>query len=104
MKRFTLYLLTPVVLVSVFIASCTESQRANTDCDTLSIVSGQAHDVVAYHTKTGKFLGKFIFVKTKDGKILAAKSKDGWQIVDCEGALEVLIADLELARQQKQNP
>lgn len=98
-----LFYLIPFVLMLLQSMCDSPAQLPPPCADTLNIQSGQAHDVVAYHSKSGKLLGKFVFIKANDGKILAAKSKEGWQIVDCEGALEVLVADLELARQTKPN-
>lgn len=99
MKRFTLFLLVALVVPSVFVLSCNESQRAETPCDTLSVTSGKAQQIAV--SRNGKFHANFIIIEDTTGKVLAMKSKDGWQIVDCERALEVLIADLELCRQGK---
>lgn len=99
MKRFLPYILALIVLPSVFVLSCNESQRAETPCDTLSVTSGKAQQIAV--SRNGRFHANFIVIEDTTGKVLAMKSKEGWQIVDCEGALEVLVADLELARQTK---
>jgi len=104
MKRFTTFLLIAIAFTVCYSGACTEAQKETPPCtDSIFVTRGKSYDVHVSSKKLG-YLGKTIFIEDANGKILAAKTKDGWHvesIEDAEEVMEILIADLENCKQGK---
>lgn len=92
------------VLAFIYLMAMCEAEKQpdRSPCDTLTVTPGKAQQIIVRRSKDLFHVhANFIVIEDSTGKVLALKSKDGWQIVDAGAALEVLIADLEVCKQSK---